>query len=166
MEVIEHHGLDELRRLAKRQRDGRMRIRLQAVVLAHQGHTAAQVAKILGYSHRAVQQWVRRYNAQGVEGLSDRARSGRPTKLSSKQETKLRKWLDSPPNQRDGVRAWRGKDIQKYLEDEFDVSYSLDGVYKLLHRLGYAQLTPRIAKNVKPPLHRPKRGRPSASNVA
>ena len=77
MEVTAHHKLDELRRLCKTQRDGRLRIRLQAVVLARQGQTAAQIAKILGYSHRAVQQWVRRYNAEGVDGLADRERSGK-----------------------------------------------------------------------------------------
>ena len=143
MEVLEHHKLDELRKLCKKQRDGRLRIRLQAVVLAHQGQTAAQIAKLLGYSHRAVQQWVRRYNAEGVDGLADRERSGRPTKLKASQERKLKKWIEAGPKPRDGLRAWRGKDIQKYLQREFDVDYSLDGVYKLLHRLGIANTTPR-----------------------
>lgn len=155
MDVAEHHRLDELKRLCKRQRDGRLRIRLQAVVLAQQGHTAAQVAQILGYSHRAVQQWVRRYNAEGVDGLADRARSGRPTKLTSAQEKKLRRWLDKHPEADDGIRAWRGKDIQAYLEKQLGVTYSLDGVYKLLHRLGYGQLTPRIPRT--PQLPQPRR---------
>ncbi len=143
MEVIEHHKIEELRKLCKRQRDGRLRIRLQAVVLAHQGQTAAQIAKLLGYSHRAVQQWVRRYNAEGVDGLADRERSGRPTKLKASQEKKLYKWLETGPKPKDGLRAWRGKDIQQYLAREFGVEYSLDGVYKLLHRLGYTNPTPR-----------------------
>jgi transposase len=36
-----------------------------------------------------------------------------------------------------------GRDIQRILEKDFGVIYTLDGVYKLLHRLGYSCLKPR-----------------------
>lgn len=31
----------------------------------------------------------------------------------------------------------------RILEEEFGVSYSLDGAYRVLHRLGYSSLRPR-----------------------
>ena len=36
-----------------------------------------------------------------------------------------------------------GADIRRILEQEFAARYTLDGVYKLLHRLGYSDLMPR-----------------------
>jgi transposase len=36
-----------------------------------------------------------------------------------------------------------GRDIQQILQRDFGVIYTLDGVYKLLHRLGYSCLKPR-----------------------
>ena len=42
-----------------------------------------------------------------------------------------------------GLRAAGCSDIRRILEQEFAARYSLDGVYKLLHRLGYSGLMPR-----------------------
>jgi transposase len=43
----------------------------------------------------------------------------------------------------DGVCTLRAADVRRILEREFGVLYSLKGVYKLLHRLGYSSLAPR-----------------------
>lgn len=55
MHVEDRHGLDELRREARSQTDARMRIRLQAIVLAKQGRTAEEIAEALDASRRPVQ---------------------------------------------------------------------------------------------------------------
>ena len=47
------------------------------------------------------------------------------------------------PLSRDGVCTLRGKDAVKILNKEFGVSYSLPGVYDLLHRLNLSCLKPR-----------------------
>jgi len=54
MHVEDRHGWDELRRVARGQRDARMRMRLQGVLLAGQGRTAEEIAEALGASRRAV----------------------------------------------------------------------------------------------------------------
>jgi transposase len=41
------------------------------------------------------------------------------------------------------VCTLRGRDVVSILEREFGVTYSLDGAYDLLERLGYSCLTPR-----------------------
>ena len=139
MHITDHHDLDKLRALYKRQRDGRTRTRLQAVILARQGESAAAIAKILGYSPRSIQGWVRRYNAHGIEGMADRPRSGRTPKLPRREEAKLRKKIETGLATESGKKL-RGRDIQQILKVQFGVDYSLDGVYKLLHRLGYNDL--------------------------
>ena len=62
MHVHDHLPLDELQRLAKTLTVKRVWLRYQAVILATQGRSAAEVARALGYSLRAVQNWVARYN--------------------------------------------------------------------------------------------------------
>ena len=66
MHVKDRHGIDELRRLARKARDGRFRTRLQALVFAKQGHTAVYTAELVGLSRRMVQKWVQRYNEDGL----------------------------------------------------------------------------------------------------
>ena len=143
MHVEERHGLDELRRLARSQHDARMRIRVQAIVLAKQGRTAVEIAETLGASRRPVQEWVRRYNQAGMEGLQHRPGQGRSEKLSSEERDRFVARLESEPRTEDQICTLRGRDLQRILKDEFGKLYHLNGVYALLHRLGYSCLMPR-----------------------
>jgi len=46
------------------------------------GHSATETAKLLHISRATVHLWHRRYRAEGLDGLTDRPRSGRPTVIS------------------------------------------------------------------------------------
>jgi transposase len=78
---------------------------------------------------------------------TSQARSpGRPTKLPRDREAAFKARLDAGPTAADGgVCTLRGRDVVAILEREFGVTYSLDGAYDLLERLGYSCLTPRPA---------------------
>jgi transposase len=143
MHVEDRHGLDELRRLARSQSDGRMRIRVQAIVLAKQGRTAEEIADSLGASRRPVQEWVRRYNHAGVDGLRRRPGQGRPEKLSPQERQRFCARIEAGPREDDAVCTLRGRDFQRILGQEFGKLYRLSSVYALLHRLGYSCLMPR-----------------------
>jgi transposase len=143
MHVEPHHSLDELRSLARKQKQAKLRIRWQAIVLAREGKTAPQIAQSLGVARRSVQQWVHNFNRRRAAGLSDQPRSGRPSWLTADQQQQLRLRLDAGPRSSDGVCSLRAADVKRILEQEFGVLYALKGVYKLLHRLGYSYLCPR-----------------------
>jgi putative transposase len=143
MHVEDRHGLDELRRLARSEGNARMRIRLLSVVLAKQGRTSVEIAQTLDAGRRSVQTWIQRYNQEGIDGLAHRPGQGRPWRLSLAQRERLCVRLDDGVREDDGVCTLRGKDFQRILQQEFGQLYHLNGVYKLLHRLGYSCLMPR-----------------------
>jgi len=145
MHVQPHDSLEYLQRLGRLKSHRSIAMRLRIVVLAWQGKTALQIATATGMSRRPVQEWVRRYNTKGVDGLWDRPRSGQPTKLPrQKQQTFKQRLLNGPMQGADaGLCTLRGKDAQRILADEFGVNYSLGGAIVLLHRLGLACLKPR-----------------------
>jgi transposase len=58
MHVEEHHTLEELQELTRRQQGRRAWKRYQAVVLARQGDTAEQIARALDCGARTAQTWV------------------------------------------------------------------------------------------------------------
>lgn len=149
MDVVlqDQDDLDWLRRQVKSERDVRRRDRLRIVLLALRGFTAPQIANMVGCSRRNVQRWVYRYRDEGIDGLSEKPRSGQPKKLIPSLEEQFRKRIEAGPTDDDHVCTLRGRDIQRILEKEFGAKYSLQGVYDLLHRLGYSCLKPR-------PLHR------------
>lgn len=52
--------------------------RLIMIVLSEAGMSPAQIAGMLDYHPGTVRRWLNRFSAEGVEGLGDRPRSGRP----------------------------------------------------------------------------------------
>jgi len=135
--------VEVLARGARRGRDGRQRERCRCVFLALQGFEARQIADKLGRSRRFVQYWVYRYRDGGLAALQDRPRAGQPTRLPRPREAEFCARLDAEPTAADGVCTLRGVDIVRILRDEFGVTYTLQGAYDLLHRLGYSYLRPR-----------------------
>lgn len=143
MVVHDHHTLDELQALTRAVAKKRIWVRYQAVVLAKQGHTATQIADVLGASRRSVQGWVARYNEAGVSGLEERPHTGRPPRLSEPDVVRFQERIEAGPTPEDGVAAFRCEDLRRILEDEFRVTLRRQAIYDLLHRLKYSSLMPR-----------------------
>ncbi len=143
MLVADHHSLDQLQVLADAIPQKRSWKRLQAVLLAKRGWTAAHIATSLSCSPKAVKNWVAQYNRGGIEALREQPRPGRPRALAPEHYPRLRQRLDAPPRPEDGVCALRAADVRRILEREFGVMMGRQAVYDLLHRLGYSDLMPR-----------------------
>jgi transposase len=142
MTIVEHHSAEELQTLFQREREARLAKRIWIVWQARRGHTAPEIAQGIGMSRRAVQEWVRRYNTEGLDGLQTRSGQGRDPLLSEEERQAVAKRLEEGPQAGD-VCSLRGLDFQKFLEDQFGKLLSLSAVYGLLHDLGYEWLVPR-----------------------
>lgn len=143
MRIVAHDSAEELLSMARLKRFARIRDRLRCSALAMEGRTATEIAEMVGLSRRTVQAWIQRYNGEGVDGLYDRPLPGQPTKLKREDEASFIARIDAGPTEVDDVCTLRGEDIRRILEREFGARYSLNGVYDLLHRLGYSRLRPR-----------------------
>src|SRR5271169_7262562 len=87
-----------LARLSKEaEKDGAYRVakRLRAVVMNAEGHTSGELAEILQAPRSKVSEWLQRYQTDGIDGLLEGFRSGRPSGLSDKQQQQLGDILDS-----------------------------------------------------------------------
>jgi transposase len=102
MHVQTHEPIEQLQRLRRLKSHRAIATRLQVIVLAHQGHTAPRIAAATGLSRRPVQEWVRRYHAQGIAGLWDRPRPGQPTKLRREREEAFGQRMLAGPTGADG----------------------------------------------------------------
>src|SRR5215204_2242037 len=75
--------LDALETLYRSTREARLRTRAQMVLLtAEERMTAAGIAEIVRASEETVRRWLKRYLAEGVEGLRDVPHPGAPRKVT------------------------------------------------------------------------------------
>ena len=127
----------ELRRLARRESDGRVSMRLLAIAGALEGMSRRTAAEMAGMDRQTLRDWVIRYNAEGAEGLRDQPRPGRPPFLSARQRAALKRLvLRGPRPERDGVSAWRVADLCDLVERRFGIRYQEGGMLGLVHSLG------------------------------
>ncbi|HEY7865602.1 MAG TPA: helix-turn-helix domain-containing protein [Psychromonas sp.] len=64
--------------LIAQETNGRMRIRLLAHSHIKDGANNKQTAKYLKVSRRSLNDWVKRFNAEGIDVLKEKSRSGWP----------------------------------------------------------------------------------------
>jgi transposase len=127
----------ELRRLARLEGDGRVACRLLALANALDGMSRERAARQAGMDRQTLRDWVIRFNAEGVAGLRDRPRSGRPPFLDEGQMAAFKAIvLRGPHPERDGVCSWTARDLGRLVEERFGASYSENGMLDLLHGLG------------------------------
>lgn len=126
------HSPGELRRCARRERDGRVSARLLGVANALDGLPRGQAARLAGLDVKTLQRWIARFNAEGIPGLRDRPRPGRPCALDEGQQAALKALiLRGPDLARDGCVAWRLRDLCVLVERRFGRRYSATGMLRL-----------------------------------
>ena len=143
MNVKPHHTPQELQTLYRTEMNAKLARRIHGVYLASRGMTCPQIMQVTGAKRRTVQQWVARYNRGGPKELKDKPRPGQPQHLPRHLEAELTRRIEAGPGLSDGVSVFSSPVIQRIIEQEFGVLYSISAVNYLLHRLGYSYLCPR-----------------------
>ena len=129
--------------------DAKQRDRYRVVLIAGRGLgdrpelEREQIAATVGRSRQFVDEWVGRYRKGGIEALVPKRQPGAARRLSTEQEAELCRMLEAGPPPEEGIAAYNGPILRERIEHRFGKVYSLAGVYKLLHRLGYNDLMPR-----------------------
>jgi transposase len=135
---------EELRRLTRGESDGRVCRRLLAIAMALDGISREEAARQAGMDRQTLRDWVVRYNAEGVEGLRDRPRAGRPPLLADALESELAALIAAGPDvARDGVVEYRVRHIRALALRHFGADYSRTGMQDRLYRMKLSFLTPR-----------------------
>ena len=100
--------------------------RLDAVLLVAAGRSCREVANWFGVDRRSVQRWVHNAYVEGLQGLVDCQRSGRPKSLSTQDLAELHSALALSPVQTglDNAR-WSGKRLACHLQNRYGLTLSV-----------------------------------------
>lgn len=128
----------KLETLYRKESRARLKERLLLILKVEgEGMIPARVAKELHRSRSWTSDWLARYSKEGIDGLENRSKSGRPSKLPEEVAIRIRKKL------KERKQGWTTQQVNEMIIKEGDVHYHQIYIYSLLHRWGFKQKVPR-----------------------
>jgi transposase len=124
---------------------GRVAERIRMILLSSRGYPVPEIARIFECDEATVREWIRRYEAEGLPGLKDRPRSGRPLGADAAAQERLRRTVRGGP-QGAGYSGGTGTVLllQIHLIAVEGLSLSCATVRRLLLRLDFRWRRPKL----------------------
>ena len=138
----EHEELDELYR---RTREARLRTRAQMILLAlEQRMVASEIAAIVRSCEQTVRNWIKRFNAEGTEGLRDRPRPRDPVKVPPEYHERLLHVVRRRPRAMgQPYSLWTLQRLADFMAEETGIRLSHEGVRLVLKAEGIKMSRPQ-----------------------
>jgi len=104
--TVEQRGIPESR-VRQGKTEQRLALRARIILGAAEGQQTAQIARVLAARPAAVSKWRCRFAKEGLAGLEDAARPGKPSIYSQETENRVLSQLDQPPPA--SYSRWKGR---------------------------------------------------------
>src|SRR5215831_19738681 len=139
---MQNKALDQLYRTTQ---DPRLRTRAQMVLLAaEQGLKVPQIAAIARESEATVLRWLKRSLAEGLEGLQDAPRPGRPARVTEAYRAALLTAVRRRPRSLGlPFSLWTLQRLVDYLAERTGLRVSDETVRRVLKRAGMVLSRPQ-----------------------
>src|SRR5688572_4004696 len=122
-----------VRREFRRSEEARYIHRLHGVLLVLRGLSAVEAGRLLGDPQRTVAYWAKRFKEQGLNGLRDGVKPGRPASVTGTQAKGLNAALKNSPRDL-GLDAdnWTGLLVAKFLRKRYGIKLTMRHCRRLL----------------------------------
>lgn len=155
----------QVEELYHRTKDVRLRTRAQMVLLSgEQQLKADEIAQIVRESRETVLRWLKRYLAEGIEGLQDAPRSGRPRRTTEGYRQQLLEAVRRRPRSL-GLEysMWTLPRLADYMAEQSTIRVSADTVERILAQADIVLSRPQHTISSPDPEYRVKKRRLKAS---
>lgn len=122
--------------LLQQTKEARVFRRAQAVREVVAGHHVNTVSMTFHFTNSALRKWVQRFAHQGVSGLVDRPRSGRPRKVTGTLEQHLNRLVDQDPLQHGSLSSqWSCRELATVLAQQTGVQLGRESIRGVLKKM-------------------------------
>ncbi len=130
---VRGHRLAQLGAMYEGTNCPRTRLRVQMVLLCHDGYSVAEIVKITRKSDDTVRRWLHRFQQGGCSGLMEAPHSGRPPQITASIETFLHECIPQSPRDFQINRpGWTTALLVKLVKRRFHVRVSDECIRKHL----------------------------------
>lgn len=125
--------MELLKKFYKKEKDAKVKERILMIIYIFQKDALRDVAEKLHCDHKLVLYWKRRYLSEGISGLKTRPKSGKPRKISRRQEAHLKKSIakENPD------MPWTTKKVLSLIAEKTGTNYSQRQVTRILNRWNF-----------------------------
>jgi transposase len=128
-------ALPTLDTVLKQTKEARVFRRAQAVREVVKGTRLQTVSDTLEFTYSALRKWVHRFANQGLQGLLDCPRSGRPPKVTCELEQHLNRLVAQDPLQHGASHSqWNGRALATVLAQQTGVQIGRESVRCVLKK--------------------------------
>lgn len=138
-EFLTKEQVAELKQAHKQVREKKLADRIKAVLYLNYGLTYSDIAKLLLFDEVTIRRYVKSFKEKGLDRLLEFHYSGGQTKLTKLQELEFKNHLVDSPH-----IYLTAKEIASFVKHHYQVKYSVIGMTKLLHRLGFVYKKPKL----------------------
>jgi putative transposase len=115
----------------RNEHDAHVKERLLLIIrVSYDKQHSEAVASELHKSRAWAYKWYKRYNEEGLEGLRDKPRSGRPSFMDEEEIGKIRTELSTSNT------GWDAKEVMDLIKKKTGVKYHEDHIRRLLYQWG------------------------------
>ena len=125
-------------KLYRSEHDTNVKERMLLVLnVIYQKQIPAQVARDLHRSRTWASDWLKRYREEGIEGLKNRSKSGRPPDIPEQVVYQIQNELAS------SKQGWTTKQVKDLIIRKSGIKYHFTHIYRLMYKWGFKQKVPR-----------------------
>ena len=159
--------LEELQEAYDKTKDVRIRTRTQMILLAvEQTMTAPQIGQIVRKNEQTVRRWIKRFNAEGLNGLSDAPRPGSPAIITSAYRQRLLSIVRQRPRALEQPYSlWTLARLADFMAEETGLRVSTETVRRVLKAGGIVLSRPQHTISSPDPEYRIKKRRSKTSEI-
>ena len=142
IEVKKQHSVKALKAHFRKSTCAVERRKTQVIWWLVEGKSRQEVMALSAYSHVSLVDIIKRYNAEGLEGLKDRRHDnpGAPTLLSDEELLLL---AQTVRKDYDKGKVWNGAKVVSWLRDKFGKEVYEQRAYEYLASISMSQQIPR-----------------------
>ena len=134
----------ELKRLARREMDGKSSRKYLAAMHRKMGRSNLEIAEYVGENYEVVRVWLAEIHKEGISAIPRRKSPGPPRKMSLKTRQKIMVAVHKGP-QAVGYKAnyWTFKSLYQYAKEKLDVDLTYTGAVRAFREMGLRNKIPR-----------------------
>jgi transposase len=122
-----------LKKKYKKEKNAKVKERILMLIYTFQGESSRSVGDRIQCDQKLVIYWKKRYLSEGLEGLITRPKSGKPRKISRRQESNLKRIF----SKENPDKPWTTKRAYSLIEEKTGVNYSQRQVTRILNRWNF-----------------------------